>query len=130
MIVIYQPFTINSNMAMITDLSYLESMSENNKEFIAEMVGIFREQIEEYKQQMPALLEKSDFGNLSKVAHKAKSSVAVMGMAKEAELLKNLELNASTGTNVDSFKSMIDTFIYNSANALIELDEYLKQQPS
>lgn len=115
---------------MITDLSYLESMSENNKDFIAEMVGIFREQIEEYKQQLPALMEKSDFENLSKVAHKAKSSVAVMGMSEEAELLKKLELNAITGTNVDSFKSMIDTFIHSSTNALLELDEYLKQQQS
>lgn len=115
---------------MITDLSYLESMSENNQDFIAEMVGIFREQIEEYKQQLPALMEKSDFENLSKVAHKAKSSVAVMGMSKEAELLKELELNATTVTNVDSFKSMIDTFIQNSTNALLELDEYLKQQQS
>lgn len=115
---------------MITNLSYLESMSENNRDFIAEMVGIFREQIGQYKQQLPALLEESDFENLSKVAHKAKSSVAVMGMAKEAELLKELELNAKTGTNVDSFKNMIDTFINNSANALLELDEYLKQQQS
>jgi HPt (histidine-containing phosphotransfer) domain-containing protein len=130
LIVIYQPITINSNFIMITNLSYLESMSENNRDFIAEMVGIFREQIGQYKQQLPALLEESDFENLSKVAHKAKSSVAVMGMAKEAELLKELELNAKTGTNVDSFKNMIDTFINNSANALLELDEYLKQQQS
>ena len=115
---------------MITDLSYLESMSENNKDFIAEMVGIFREQIDEYKQQLPALLEKSDFENLSKVAHKAKSSVAVMGMTEEAELLKILELNAKTVTNIDSFKSMIDMFIQNSAKALVELDEYLKHNQS
>ena len=115
---------------MITNLSYLESMSENNKVFIAEMVSIFREQIEEYKQQMPALLEISDYENLSKVAHKAKSSVAVMGMTEEAELLRKLELDATNGTDVGSFKSMIDTFIHNSANALMELDEYLKRQQS
>jgi HPt (histidine-containing phosphotransfer) domain-containing protein len=115
---------------MITDLSYLESMSENNKDFIAEMVDIFREQIEEYKQQLPALMEKSDFENLSKVAHKAKSSVAVMGMSREADLLKKLELNAKTGTDVDSFQSVIDTFILSSTEALLELDEYLKQQQS
>jgi HPt (histidine-containing phosphotransfer) domain-containing protein len=115
---------------MITDLSYLESMSENNKDFIAEMVDIFREQIEEYKQQLPALMEKSDYENLSKVAHKAKSSVAVMGMVKEADLLMRLELDAKNGTNVGSFKSMIDTFINSSMNALLELDEYLKQQQS
>lgn len=115
---------------MITNLSYLKSMSENNKDFIAEMVSIFREQVEEYKQQLPALLEKSDFENLSKVAHKAKSSVAVMGMAEEAELLKKLESDAKAGTNIDSFKNMIDTFIQNSAKALVELDDYLKHNKS
>jgi HPt (histidine-containing phosphotransfer) domain-containing protein len=113
---------------MITDLTYLESMSDNNVGFIAEMVSIFREQIEEYKLQLPQLLAKSDYENLSKVAHKAKSSVAVMGMTTEAELLMNLETKAKNGVDVSSYKEIIDAFIENSANALKELDEYLKNK--
>ena len=115
---------------MITDLSYLESMSGNNTDFIAEMVSIFRGQIDEYMVQLPALLEKSDFKNLSKVAHKAKSSVAIMGMTKEADLMKNLEIFAQNEIEVFKYKEWIDTFIKNSALALDELDAYLKYKQS
>lgn len=110
---------------MITDLSYLKSMSSDNSSFIREMVIIFKEQIEEYSVQMPDLLKKADYLNLSRLAHKAKSSVAVMGMAKEAELLKNLEIKAKDESEIETFASIIETFITNSYAALEELDEYL-----
>ncbi|MEX2371398.1 MAG: Hpt domain-containing protein [Bacteroidales bacterium] len=91
------------------------------------MVDIFREQVDEFSIQMPELLAKSDYENLSRVAHKAKSSVAVMGMTKEAELLKKLEIDAKTGTDIAMFRDMIKTFIENSGLALEELDDYLKK---
>lgn len=113
---------------MITDLSYLQSMSANDSDFIQEMVDIFREQIGEYSSEMPRLLDASDYKNLSRVAHKAKSSVAVMGMAAEAELLKELEIKSHDGIDTHSYKEMIDHFIERSALALNELDEYLSNQ--
>ena len=67
-------------------------MSGGDSKFIGEMIDLFREQIEEYKSIMPDLLEKKDYDGLSKIAHKAKSSVAVMGMTEVAELLKELEI--------------------------------------
>ena len=110
---------------MITDLSYLQSMSGNDSKFIREMVEIFREQIGEYSSEMPRLLETADYDNLSRIAHKAKSSLAVMGMNAEAELLKDLEIKANDRIETHSFKEMIDHFIERSALALNELDEYL-----
>jgi HPt (histidine-containing phosphotransfer) domain-containing protein len=110
---------------MITDLSYLESMSDSDLKFIREMVEIFREQIGEYSSEMPRLLAAADYKNLSKVAHKAKSSLAVMGMNTEAELLKELEIKAHDGLETHLYKGMIDHFIERSALALDELDVYL-----
>ncbi len=112
---------------MITDLSYLESMSGNDHKFIREMVDIFREQIEEYSIEMPRLLQASDYENLSRVAHKAKSSVAVMGMQSEADRLKELEFKSKEGLEPESYKELIDTFIENSGYALIELEQYLSK---
>lgn len=112
---------------MITDLTYLKSMSNDDSNFISEMVDIFKKQIKEYSIDMPELLAKSDYENLSKMAHKAKSSVAIMGMVKEAELLKSLELNAKDEIEIDSYAEIIDTFIKNSAKAITELEEQLKK---
>ena len=83
---------------MITDLNYLKTMSGGDSKFIREMIDLFREQIDEYKSIMPELLQNKDYDGLSKIAHKAKSSVAVMGMSEVAELLKELQVRQSRGS--------------------------------
>lgn len=112
---------------MITDLSYLHSMSDNDNMFIIEMVEIFREQIKEYTGKMNEMLDKSDYANLSKLAHKAKSSVAIMGMEKEVELLGTLEKKSKERLDIESYEGMIKVFIQNSEEALKELDEEIKK---
>jgi HPt (histidine-containing phosphotransfer) domain-containing protein len=106
---------------MIADLNYLKTMSGGDSKFIQEMIELFREQIDEYKIIMPDLLQQERYEDLSKVAHKAKSSVAVMGMTKVAELLKELEILAQGGTHVEKYGPMIDEFLEQSQLALKEL---------
>lgn len=109
---------------MITDLNYLKTMSGGDDQFIEEMIGLFREQIDEYKVQMPELLKNRQYSDLSKLAHKAKSSVAVMGMNEVADLLKELEILANEEKEVDRFEAMVDTFLTQSQLALAELDNH------
>jgi HPt (histidine-containing phosphotransfer) domain-containing protein len=107
---------------MITDLNYLKTMSGGDPVFIREMIDLFREQIEEYKSEMPELLRKKEYSSLSKMAHKAKSSVAVMGMNQVAELLKELEILAAEEKEVDRLESMVDEFLSQSQLAIEELE--------
>ena len=107
---------------MITDLNYLKTMSGGDSKFIGEMIDLFREQIEEYKSIMPDLLEKKDYDGLSKIAHKAKSSVAVMGMTEVAELLKELEILSHDEKDVGQYESMITNFLEQSKLAITELE--------
>jgi HPt (histidine-containing phosphotransfer) domain-containing protein len=107
---------------MITDLNYLKTMSGGDSVFIREMIELFREQIDEYKIQMPELLRNKDYSSLSKMAHKAKSSVAVMGMNKVAELLKELEILAHDGKEVERYDSMVGEFLSQSQLAIEELE--------
>ena len=107
---------------MITDLDYLRTMSGGDSKFIREMVDLFRDQVEEYKLLMPELLRKKDYDSLSKMAHKAKSSVAVMGMKKVAEQLKDLEILASKEEQVEQYEFLVNEFLEQSQLALVELD--------
>jgi HPt (histidine-containing phosphotransfer) domain-containing protein len=107
---------------MITDLNYLKTMSGGDSKFIREMINLFREQIEEYKSIMPELLEKKDYDSLSKIAHKAKSSVAVMGMTQVADQLKELEILANEQKEVDRYESLISHFLEQSELAITELE--------
>lgn len=106
---------------MIADLNYLKTMSGGDSKFINEMIELFREQIEEYKLYMPDLLRRKDYENLSKMAHKAKSSVAVMGMSAVAETLKELEILAKEQKEVERFESMVSYFLEQSQLAIKEL---------
>ncbi len=107
---------------MITDLNYLKTMSGGDSKFIREMISLFREQIEEYKSIMPELLQNKDYDGLSKIAHKAKSSVAVMGMTQVAELLKELEILTHDQKEVDRYKPLITNFLEQSELAITELE--------
>lgn len=97
-------------------------MTGGDDKFIREMIELFREQIGEYKQFMPELLHKKDYDSLSKMAHKAKSSVAVMGMAQVADQLKELEVLAHKGEEADRYESLVNEFLEQSDLALKELD--------
>ena len=82
---------------MKTDLSYLKSMSGDNQELIHEMIEIFTSQVEEFMVEMQDLLDDDDYEALGKLAHKAKSSVAIMGMNNLAKKLKELESLTQNG---------------------------------
>ena len=108
---------------MITDLNYLKTMSGWDSRFITEMIGLFREQVEEYTKLMPELLEKEAYADLGKLAHKAKSSVSVMGMTETADLLKKLEILAGEGKSPERYAGMVNTFLEQIHMALSELED-------
>jgi HPt (histidine-containing phosphotransfer) domain-containing protein len=108
---------------MITDLNYLKTMSGGDDKFISEMIDLFREQIGEYKELMPQLLRNKKYRDLSKLAHKAKSSVAVMGMNHVADLLKELEILANEEKEVERYEQMVNEFLEQSQLAIAELEK-------
>lgn len=99
-------------------------MSGGDSKFIREMIDLFREQIDEYKSIMPELLQKKDYDGLSKIAHKAKSSVAVMGMSQVADLLKELEILTQEEKEVERYEPMITHFLKQSDHAISELENF------
>lgn len=98
-------------------------MSGGDDKFIAEMIDLFGEQVEEYAELMPDLLRNKKYEDLSKLAHKAKSSVAVMGMNSVADLLKELEKLAIEGTNPELYEGMVNEFLEQSKLAVVELEK-------
>jgi HPt (histidine-containing phosphotransfer) domain-containing protein len=102
---------------------YLETIvSGGDKEIIRELVGIFREQVVEMVKEMNSLYAKEDFYSLAMLAHKAKSSVAIMGMNDLAIMLKTFELD---GTNKENYKLYILRFENETRQAVEELENYI-----
>jgi len=104
---------------------YLEMVSGGSREITEELTSIFRQQAEEFFLQMNNLYEYGNYEELGLLAHKAKSSVAIMGMEGLASLLKELEINARTKSNTGSYQNVITKFQFETSAAIKELDHYV-----
>ena len=111
---------------MKIDLSYLREMAGGNKELVLEMITIFKHQVVEFSEGMDQLLRNKEYDSLGKLAHKAKSSVAIMGLEELSKRLKDLELSAREGKKVDSYPRIVAAFKQETAEAVRELDQVIK----
>ena len=92
------------------NIDYLDSVSGGDSEIIREIVIIFKEQVIEIYNEMKSHLSEKNYQSLGLLAHKAKSSVAIMGMNDLAQMLKTFELQAKEGKESDLYESYIKRF--------------------
>jgi HPt (histidine-containing phosphotransfer) domain-containing protein len=103
---------------------YIESVSGGDSETIHELVSIFKDQIAEISDEMRSLYSQKDYYSLGLLAHKAKSSVAIMGMEDLAIMLKTFELQAKESIEPEKYLSYITRFESDTKGALSELVIY------
>jgi HPt (histidine-containing phosphotransfer) domain-containing protein len=104
---------------------YLESVTGGEISIITELVNMFKEQVVEIYTEMESLYSQHEYRQLGLLAHKAKSSVAIMGMSALADMLTDFELTANARENIEMYESYIKTFPDDTKAAVIELNEYL-----
>lgn len=108
---------------MKTDLTYLKNMAAGNKDLVIEMIGIFKQQVDEFVEEMNQLMEEEKYLDLGKLAHKAKSSISIMGLNELAIELKDFENLAKAGEQTETYPAFIAKFREETSDAVIELDE-------
>ncbi len=107
------------------NVSYLEEVCGGSKKIVSEMIEIFRDQVIELFNEMNELYENKKYYDLGLLAHKAKSSVAIMGMENMTIKLKDLELKAKAGEEIGIYPGYISDFKTETEKAITELDIYL-----
>ena len=109
------------------NLEYLEAVSGGDVSIITELVNMFKEQVVEFNAALKSFYTEKEYRQLGLLAHKAKSSVAIMGMDSLADVLKNLEISAKESRDIEMYESYIDRFHSDTEAAILELDDYLNQ---
>jgi HPt (histidine-containing phosphotransfer) domain-containing protein len=104
---------------------YIESVSGGDFEIVLELVTMFKEQMGEISLEMKNLLHKNDYYTLGLMAHKAKSSVAIMGMTDLAAMLKTFELQAKESQEKEKYEMYISRFEQETRCAVEELENYV-----
>jgi HPt (histidine-containing phosphotransfer) domain-containing protein len=110
------------------NMEYLDSVSGGDPGIINEIVLIFKEQVVEMYKEMRSLLAAKNYTSLGLLAHKAKSSVAIMGMKDLADMLKTFELQAKEGKEPQLYELFIERFKSETSQAIIEVDELMRNR--
>ncbi|TKG90680.1 Hpt domain-containing protein [Puteibacter caeruleilacunae] len=109
----------------ITDLSYLREVAGDESLVIKEMLELFIAQVPEFTTNLRRHLANEEYIALGKEAHKAKSSVLVVGMEDMGKKLKRLQLMTEQGDNINDYPAYVDDFINSCNQAVEELEEEL-----
>jgi HPt (histidine-containing phosphotransfer) domain-containing protein len=107
---------------------YLEMVAGGDSDLLKELIDMFRDQVAEFNSEMNILFREKNYPALGNLAHKAKSSVAIMGMDSLASMLKNFELQAKESKNTEKYESYISRFESETKSALGELDTLINTQ--
>ena len=110
------------------NMEYLDSVSGGDPGIINEIVVIFKEQSVEIYNEMKSLLAAKNYTSLGLLAHKAKSSVAIMGMNELAEMLKTFELQAKEGKEPQLYEHYVERFKSETEEAIRELDDLISKR--
>ena len=105
---------------------YLDSVAGGDPEIIREIVILFKEQVVEIFSEMSARFIAKEFKALGLLAHKAKSSVSIMGMNDLAIMLKTFELQARENLETGLYESYIIRYKIETEGAIKELDNLIQ----
>lgn len=106
-----------------TNLDYLRAITDGNKQMIREMIELFLQQIPVFTENLNNLYQTGLFSALGKEAHKAKSSLQIMGMTELELEMKLFQRKTIEGIDQESYPVHIRNFEIQCKAAAIELQE-------
>jgi PAS domain S-box-containing protein len=107
------------------DFTYLRSLSENNEEFIREMIQTFIQTIPPVLSDMNTSILDENWERLSKLAHQIKPSLALMGMNELRTQVLFIEENGKAKTNLNELQKVTREFIIKCEDLIQELSKQL-----
>ncbi len=110
-----------------TNLNYLQTITEGDTASMRELIALFIEQVPEFIGNLKKHLAEEQFIELGKEAHKAKSSVMIMGMEDLGHDLKTLQLDTISGTKKETYAEYVSRFETECLAAVEELNQALSK---
>ena len=105
------------------DLAYLRSISDNNHEFLQEMIQTFVQSIPPVLQEMEMALKDTDWKRLSRLAHQIKPSFGLLGINSLKKTVFFIEQNAQQKTNLDALPGATHQFLNGCRQVIADLSK-------
>jgi len=106
----------------IINLAILEEFTDGNEDLFSDMLKIFFLQVPNFTNDMEEAFKAKDYLKLGQIAHKAKSSVATMGISNLSVKMKEFEILAKSSEKPESYRQYIDLFKDTCQKAIAELE--------
>jgi HPt (histidine-containing phosphotransfer) domain-containing protein len=109
------------------DLSYLNQVFQGNREMINNIIHLFLQQVPEYVREMEECVRKNEPLSLHPLAHKAKSSVSMLGIRDlEVDILQ-IEQDSKNLRNLDDLPRLVTRVKENCQVVYMQLQAQLER---
>lgn len=109
----------------ITDLTYLNSISEDDSAFKKDMIETFLSGTPVYMEEMRSSLEHNDWKKIGDIAHSIKPSFTLMGMNEKKEVILKIEQYGRAEQNISRIPGLIQELEEIISRAIGELQNEL-----
>lgn len=93
--------------SVLYDLSYLNQVFQGNREMINNIISLFLQQVPEYIREMEECVRKNEPLSLHPLAHKAKSSISMLGIKEMETDILAIELNSKNLRNLEELPGLV-----------------------
>ena len=105
---------------------HLDSVTGGDEKFKKELIDVFIQQLPTLLVGLEKALQDKDFKQLSAIAHKTKSSVALMGIESLRADMAKLEMEVKEGNDFELYKTIVTNFLSVSTDVLTEIENLKK----
>lgn len=103
------------------NVRYLQNITDGNRALMAEIIGLFIEEVPLGIDKMKNLCKLKDWSGIKKVIHKIVSNYKIVGIDDYEDALKSLEVDLEKGVNCESYLDRINDLEQNTLQAIEEL---------
>jgi len=108
------------------DLSYLNQVFQGNQQMINQIISLFIKQVPDYIHQMNDCVVKCQFDLLHPLAHKAKSSIAMLGLKSLENTVLEIEKLSKEGQNEKELSVLVEDALTECHTVTVQLSDVIK----
>jgi HPt (histidine-containing phosphotransfer) domain-containing protein len=112
---------------VLYDLSYLNQVFQGNREMINNIISLFLQQVPDYVREMEECVKKNEPLSLHPLAHKAKSSVSMLGIKEMENDILSIEQNSKNLRNLDALPDLVHRVRSSCDVVYLQLKEQLQR---
>lgn len=113
--------------SVLYDLSYLNQVFQGNREMINNIISLFLQQVPDYVKEMEECVKKNEPLSLHPLAHKAKSSVSMLGIKEMENDILSIEQNSKNLRNLDALPDLVHRVRSSCDVVYLQLKEQLQR---